>query len=486
MRIGTHLAAATTLVIAVVTATLVLALDSYDRRETVESKRSAASMVTDLFAASVSPAVVFRDPDAIQRDLGNLRRTEGVVAAAVFPGDPSEDVEAFGPPLQAIAAAPVECSADRMIVTRPVVDRDGRRIATVRVAFSLALQNETMAAKRSWLAFGGGIVILSVVALLTALTRRKVVRPLRQLATAAERIQRGDLSARAAQVGSDEISSLGRAFDAMGEAIAQREERLKGELQVAADLQLSILPRTVSIPGADVSATMKPATEVGGDYYDILPTRDGCWLGIGDVSGHGLGAGVVMLMVQAAIAAVVRSNPDASPAEVECTVNRVVYENVRVRMGRRDHATLSILRYGRDGTIRFAGAHEDIVVYRAATGAVELVETTGTWVGAVSDVSAVTSDSQLELRRGDVLVLYTDGVTEAMRVKEQFGLDRLVEVVRGAAQGDATSIRDAITAAVAAWTESPVDDVSVVVLRHLGERWVEEATAAAVVSKEGT
>ncbi|MBC7052065.1 hypothetical protein G6O46_23955, partial [Salmonella enterica subsp. enterica serovar Enteritidis] len=87
------------------------------------------------------------------------RRTEGVVAAAVFPGDPSEDVEAFGPPLQAIAAAPVECSADRMIVTRPVVDRDGRRIATVRVAFSLALQNETMAAKRSWLAFGGGIVI---------------------------------------------------------------------------------------------------------------------------------------------------------------------------------------------------------------------------------------------------------------------------------------------------------------------------------------
>jgi serine phosphatase RsbU (regulator of sigma subunit) len=486
MRIGTHLATATTLVIAAVTATLVVALDSYDRRETLESKKSAASMVTDLFAASVSPAVVFHDPDAIQRDLGNLRTTEGVVAAAVFPRDPSEDAEAFGPRLEPKQGVPVESSADHMIITRSVVDRDGQRVATVRVAFSLERENATMAAKRIWLALGGGIVILAVVALLAALTRRGVVRPLQELAIVAERIQRGDLGARTAPVGSDEIVALGRAFDAMGEAIAEREGRLKGELQVAADLQLSILPRVVSIAGADLSATMQPATEVGGDYYDIIPTRDGCWLGIGDVSGHGLGAGVVMLMVQAALAAVVRSNPDASPAEVECTVNGVLYENIRVRMGRRDHATLSILRYRRDGTIRFAGAHEDMIVYRAATGEVELVETPGTWVGAVADVSAATSDSQLELRRDDVLVLYTDGVTEAMRAKKQFGLDRLVEVVRGAAQGDAKAIRDAITAAVAGWTESPADDVSVVVLRHLGEPRREEATVAAVISKEGT
>jgi hypothetical protein len=73
-----------------------------------------------------------------------------------------------------------------------------------------------------------------------------------------------------------------------------------------------------------------------------------------------------------------------------------------------------------------------------------------------------------------------------MRAKKQFGPDRLVEVVRRAAQGDAKAIRDAVTAAVAGWTESPADDVSVVVLRHLGEPRCEEATAAAVISKEGT
>lgn len=466
MRIGTHLATATTIVMAIATSTLVVVLDSYERRETLEMKASAASMVTELFAASVSPSVVFRDSDAIQRDLGNLRKTDGVVGAAVVPRG-GADTEAFGPELERSEAVGVESTRDRMIVTRSVVDRDGKSVAMVRVAFTLAPENATMVAKRTWYAAGGGLVIVAVVALLTALTRRRVVRPLRALALVAERIQRGDFSARAPEGTSDEIASLARAFDAMGDAIAQRESRLNGELEVAATLQLSILPGSVAVPGADVAASMKPATEVGGDYYDIIPTADGCWLGIGDVSGHGLGAGVVMLMTQAAISAIVRANPDVSPVEVECAANRVLYENIRVRMKRRDHATLSVLRYNRDGTVRFAGAHEDMIVYRAATGEVELVETTGTWVGAMADVGPMTTESQLDLSPGDVLVLYTDGVTEAMQGTTQFGLARLVTVVKDAGRGDARSMMIAITEAVAAWSASPVDDVSVVVLRHL-------------------
>src|SRR5262249_53241849 len=158
-------------------------------------------------------------------------------------------------------------------------------------------------------------------------------------------------------------------------------------------------------------------------------------------------------------------HPDASPASIETMVNGIVYENVRSRMGRRDHATLSVLRYQRDGRLSFAGAHEDILVHRASTGDVEVVETPGTWIGAVKDIASATTETRIVLDPGDVVVLYTDGVTEARREGAQFGLDRLIDVVRASAASPVAAIRDAVTGAVAAWAPSPDDDVSVVVLR---------------------
>ncbi len=66
-------------------------------------------------------------------------------------------------------------------------------------------------------------------------------------------------------------------------------------------MQTSILPRKFAVPGLEISAKMIPASEVGGDYYDVIPVDDGCWIAIGDVSGHGLDAGLVMLMLQSSI-----------------------------------------------------------------------------------------------------------------------------------------------------------------------------------------
>jgi sigma-B regulation protein RsbU (phosphoserine phosphatase) len=301
------------------------------------------------------------------------------------------------------------------------------------------------------------------------------VLPLIKLGHAARELERGNLTNRAPEHGNSEVASLARAFNRMGDAVAERERQLKMELQVAADLQLSVLPKQVEIEGLETAAMMKPATEVGGDYYDIIPTKDGCWIGIGDVSGHGLGAGVIMLMIQSAVAALVSANPDVSPVEVECVVNRVLYENIRERMGRRDHATLSILRYTKDGRVRFAGAHEEIVVYRAATGEIETFETPGTWVGARKDVDLATSESTLRLQADDVMVLYTDGVTEAMRNREQLGFDRLVAAVREAAHGTAHEVRDAIVAMVADWTAHLADDISVVVIKQGNIVHAEEA-----------
>ena len=130
-------------------------------------------------------------------------------------------------------------------------------------------------------------------------------------------------------------------------------------------------------PGLEIAAAMHAATEVGGDYYDVVPVDDGCWLGIGDVAGHGLGTGLVMLMMQSGIGALARKMPDAAPRDLLLALNTMLVENVRERLGQREHATLTLIRYRRDGSLTFAGAHEEMLIRRAATGRCERIETPG-------------------------------------------------------------------------------------------------------------
>jgi sigma-B regulation protein RsbU (phosphoserine phosphatase) len=254
------------------------------------------------------------------------------------------------------------------------------------------------------------------------------------------------------------------------EAAARQEaerQRLEQELSIATRIQTSILPRDLTVRGLSIAATMLPATEVGGDYYDVLPTPDGCWIGIGDVAGHGLRPGLVMMMLQSVVSALVRSNPNAAPRDVLKVVNGVLYENVRERLGQDEHATLSLISYRRDGELVFAGAHEDMLVLRAETDEVELVPTLGTWVGATRDIEEATQDSRCRLREGDVLLLYTDGVLEAQNgAGEQFGVERLSRELRRLGREPVTQIRDGLCAAVTSFMVDQKDDIALLVARY--------------------
>jgi serine phosphatase RsbU (regulator of sigma subunit) len=239
------------------------------------------------------------------------------------------------------------------------------------------------------------------------------------------------------------------------------------ELAIASRIQTSILPRSLEIRGLDVTARMVPATEVGGDYYDVVPVWDGCWIGIGDVTGHGLNAGLIMLMVQSALAALVRQQPDAAPRELVRLLNQVVYDNVRKRLGERDHVTFSLLRYHADGRVVFAGAHEELVICRAADGRCERIDTPGTWLGGMANVDRFTVDSRVQLDDGDLLLLHTDGITESMdQAGEQFGVERLCRVLERNRHLPTDRIRDAMFEAVSAWTGQQVDDRTVVLARY--------------------
>ncbi len=126
------------------------------------------------------------------------------------------------------------------------------------------------------------------------------------------------------------------------------KEQADNEMRIAANIQTMILPQKYSIGNLDVAATMVPAVNVGGDYYDIHPTSDGCWLGIGDVVGHGLRSGLIMLMLQSAVSGLVKSNPSATAKDVICTANAVLYENIQnSARARRTHDVVSASFYPR-------------------------------------------------------------------------------------------------------------------------------------------
>jgi PAS domain S-box-containing protein len=250
---------------------------------------------------------------------------------------------------------------------------------------------------------------------------------------------------------------------------AVRRAQVEQEIAIARRVQTSLLPREPALPNLQIAAAMLPASEVGGDYYDVMPAEGGGWLAIGDVSGHGLKAGLVMLMVQSAMAALSTARPDASPTDVFRVLNRVLIDNIRNRLEHRDFVTLTLLRWFDDGRLRFAGAHQDILLHRRDGGRVEEVQTPGTWLGASHDPMAVTRDLDLRLQPGDTVVLFTDGMTEAMNgAGEMYGIDRIVATLRDAASAPVDALRDRLLDDVRRWAPDQDDDRTILVARFAG------------------
>ncbi len=317
-----------------------------------------------------------------------------------------------------------------------------------------------------------GAAALATLILALGLARR-LSRPIDALVTRTHAIAQGDLAPRPVS-GPTEVQALGAAMDRMATEIDESrkqladKERLARELEIAARIQTSILPRNVVAPGLEISAKMMTATEVGGDYYDVLPVEGGCWIAMGDASGHGLTAGLVMMMVQTGVATLVASNPDMRPRDVLTSLNHVLYENVHERLEAERHMTLSLLRYRRDGSIVVAGAHMDAVLWRKATGTIELLGTPGTFLAITQDIEQVNQEVTWALAPGDVLVLLTDGVTEAENAAgKAFDYDGVTRVVEAHATEPVLALRDALFRALNTHSPTLADDATLMVLRYV-------------------
>jgi len=247
--------------------------------------------------------------------------------------------------------------------------------------------------------------------------------------------------------------------------------RMGAELDIARRLQQMVLPAADElrqIEGLDIVGFMEPAEEVGGDYYDVLQHDGRIKIGIGDVTGHGLESGVVMLMVQAIVRALL-IHGETDPVRFLNTLNRTVYENVR-RMQAGKSLSLAMLDY-HAGQIRVSDQHEDMIVVRR-NGQVELVDTynLGRPMGLKDDISDVVAEKSVSLEPEDGIVLFTDGITEAENTDEDmYGLERLCDVISRKWEGaTAEEVRQAVIEDVRGHigAQKVCDDLTLMVMKQ--------------------
>lgn len=262
-----------------------------------------------------------------------------------------------------------------------------------------------------------------------------------------------------------------RLYAQLEEKVAKRTEELEaardalwGEMELAAKIQTALLPEECVIPGYDIFGHMVPASEVGGDYYDVINGSDQDWVLIGDVSGHGVPAGLIMMMVQTSVQLVVRNHPTIEPNKLLGMVNRSLAYNIG-KLEEEKYMTIVAMRMERDGQVVHAGLHLDLLIYRAASDSVETIETNGIWLGLDFDIDDMNSNQSFKMNPGDVLLLSTDGITEATDSKNNmFTRNSLEEVLKTSASHSAAEIGRNILEALDGYQTE--DDVTLMVLKR--------------------
>jgi len=248
------------------------------------------------------------------------------------------------------------------------------------------------------------------------------------------------------------------------ELVATRDA-LWGEMKLAKKIQTTLLPKSPCLSGYEVSVHMTPAEEVGGDYYDIINAAGRDWIIIGDVSGHGVPAGLIMMMLQTSIKTVLSKSADIAPSKLIADINVVLTHNIKA-LGEDKYITLLVLAIHENGRLIYSGLHEDIMIYRAGSREVELIKTEGMWLGIRGEIGAMLQDASLHMEIGDTLLLYTDGVTDAVDGNgDRFSKKHLEDALRQLHDRSTEAIKDGILSALEHYQQQ--DDVTMIVIRRL-------------------
>jgi phosphoserine phosphatase RsbU/P len=250
---------------------------------------------------------------------------------------------------------------------------------------------------------------------------------------------------------------------------ANEKKRLDHDLEIARDIQRILLPsESPVVPGFDIAGLNIPARHVSGDYFDYLEVDSGkLGVAIADVSGKGVPASIIMAICRSVLRSQAAGNP--SPADVLHKVNRQLYPDIKEDMF--ISMAYVILDHTNGGATLCRAGHDAPIVFDHETGVAAPVKPPGMVVGIDSGsvFDRITGDFALSLKPGDCLLLYTDGVTEALDVHgDEFGFDRMIDCVQTSAPEGApaiiTRLIDELRSFVGSQPQN--DDITLIAIRR--------------------
>jgi sigma-B regulation protein RsbU (phosphoserine phosphatase) len=355
----------------------------------------------------------------------------------------------------------------------------------------------------AYILVGVGIffAIIELIALFigTRMTRT-VTAAVAQLHEATKHIDRGDFTHRIPVTSSDQLAELAVSFNSMTASIEKlieeqkEKQRMENELVIAQEVQAQLFPRqTAELESLEVHGFCRPARTVSGDYYDFLAASSHkLILAVGDISGKGISAALLMATIHSAVRAYsIESLPqvrekmdepvavgavagsgrrmtvrpegvDLSPAALLSLLNHQLYESTPPEK----YATLFLGIYdGRTHRLTYSNGGHLPPILIGAEGSIRKLETGGTVVGLFDHMSY--EDGWIDMRPDEIFVAYSDGVTEPENDFGEFGEDRLIDLVRRNRNLPLTQISQIVTTAVEDWIgdkEQP-DDVTLVLAR---------------------
>ena len=310
-------------------------------------------------------------------------------------------------------------------------------------AQSLRLRNSPLGTVLLWTfgLLGVLVLIIQAVALVMGLAlARSITSAIHELFTGTERVRHGDFTHRIDVASRDQLGELAESFNQMTGSIegllqtAAEKKRLDEELRIARQIQMSLLPRgPLGIPGLGVTALCVPAREVGGDYYDFFHLPDErLGILIADVSGKGTSAALYMAELKGLVLAL--SQTHCSPRDLLIEVNRIISDNL-------DSRSFITMTYAvidrRAGVMTYCRAGHTPLIFRSAEAPddAQILTPSGLVVGlripgAAEKFAELLDEERIDLAVGDVITLYTDGITEAMNAAgDLFGDGRLSRII---------------------------------------------------------
>jgi serine phosphatase RsbU (regulator of sigma subunit) len=334
-----------------------------------------------------------------------------------------------------------------------------------------------------------GLLIMNTFILLLVLNF--IVRPLMVLKKGAYAMAAGNLKHKVKLRSKNEFGIIANFMNEVARNLEKiisdlnEKERISSELDIASRIQHNLQPQDMpELPGLEITAKTRSSTEVGGDTFDIIQVdEDNTITYIGDVTGHGVPAGLIMIMVDVLIHTF--TTQYKTTKEIMTHVNQHLYPRIDSTL----FMTMIMFHWNTHMqrlTYSSAG-HEHIIHYHAKTQKCTVTRSGGIALGMVPDISHIVVEKEIPLEQNDAIVLYTDGITEAKNeAGEMFGLKRLVEAVEKYGFKNANGIFDRVTRSLSTFIgQAPQeDDITLIVLKYKGADpdEIEKATKKAKLS----